>query len=384
MAIHRWPLAGSSELERGGDFSLASDQLPIVTASWRVTAKTLRTGMSTGVDVVEIDNGRICATVVPTRGMGLWRITAGEQVLGWQSPVRGPVHPAFVPLSEPSGLGWLSGFDELMCRCGLESNGAPDFDDDGQLRYPLHGRVANLPARDVQLEIDDVAGTIAVRGVVEESRFHYQKLRMHSQFVMEFGTTKIGWNDEVSNFGGTPAEMQMLYHINVGRPLLDANSQLIAPIEWVAPGNADTASMGIEPWDLYRAPDPRFRQQVYQLGLLADERGRTAVLLKNGAGSSAVEVAFDVRQLPCFSLWKNTVAEEDGYVTGIEPATNFPNPRSQEREQGRVVTLQAGERWNASVELTWLMDAGAVDSAAAALRSRQTCTPVVHQDIYSG
>ena len=24
-------------------------------------------------------------------------------------------------------MGWLEGFDELMCRCGLESNGAPDL-----------------------------------------------------------------------------------------------------------------------------------------------------------------------------------------------------------------------------------------------------------------
>ena len=39
----------------------------------------------------------------------------------------------WVPLTEPSGLGWLSGFDELMVRCGLESNGAPDFDDSGQM-----------------------------------------------------------------------------------------------------------------------------------------------------------------------------------------------------------------------------------------------------------
>ena len=47
-----------------------------------------------------------------------------------------PVHPAFVPIAEPSGVGWLSGFDELMCRCGLESNGAPDFDERGQLAFP--------------------------------------------------------------------------------------------------------------------------------------------------------------------------------------------------------------------------------------------------------
>ena len=70
--------------------------------------------------------------VLPTRGMGIWRVTAagrsGTADVGWKSPVRGPVHPAFVDLGEPSGLGWLDGFDEFFVRCGLESNGAPDFD----------------------------------------------------------------------------------------------------------------------------------------------------------------------------------------------------------------------------------------------------------------
>ena len=38
------------------------------------------------------------------------------------------MHPRWVPLSEPSGIGWLDGFDELVARCGLFSHGAPDFD----------------------------------------------------------------------------------------------------------------------------------------------------------------------------------------------------------------------------------------------------------------
>ena len=64
-----------------------------------------------------------------------------------------PAPPAFVPLWEPSGIGWLSGFDELLVRCGLESNGGPEFLPNGSLRYPLHGKIANIPAH--QLERDN-------------------------------------------------------------------------------------------------------------------------------------------------------------------------------------------------------------------------------------
>ena len=77
-----------------------------------------------GVDTVEVNNGKLKFTVVPTRGMGLWKAWLGDSEIGWNSPVKGPVHPSLVPVADPSGLGWLEGFDELMCRCGLESNGA--------------------------------------------------------------------------------------------------------------------------------------------------------------------------------------------------------------------------------------------------------------------
>src|SRR5438128_6451206 len=113
------------------------------TPGWQVRLRTCRGGRSDGVQVVEIDNGHFSIDVLPTRGMGIWRVRRGERTLGWKSPAREPVHPAFVPLMEPAGLGWLDGFCELLCRCGLESNGPPEFDDAGRLVRPLHGRIAN-------------------------------------------------------------------------------------------------------------------------------------------------------------------------------------------------------------------------------------------------
>jgi hypothetical protein len=51
----------------------------------------------------------------------------------------------------PPVSGWLEGFDELLVRCGLQSNGAPQFTPQGQLQYPLHGRIANLPVEYVEV-----------------------------------------------------------------------------------------------------------------------------------------------------------------------------------------------------------------------------------------
>src|SRR5438067_2278662 len=82
------------------------------TRKYRVRLRTCRGGRSEGVQVVELDNGEMCIDVLPTRGMGIWRVRRGSPspnpcpergggVLGWRAPARQPVHPAFVPLMEP-------------------------------------------------------------------------------------------------------------------------------------------------------------------------------------------------------------------------------------------------------------------------------------------
>ena len=50
-----------------------------------------------------------------------------------------------------------------------------------------------------------------------------------------------------------------------------------------------------------------------------------------------------MNELPLPHNLENTAAEEEGYVTGIEPATGFPFNRLVERKYGRVPKLSAGE-----------------------------------------
>ena len=101
--------------------AISDDDLPGL-GDAGVMTRTWRGGLADGVFSVEINTGKALFNVLPTRGMGVWRAhlktPQGWELIGWKSPVSGPVHPAFVDLGEPSGLGWLDGFDELLCRCG--------------------------------------------------------------------------------------------------------------------------------------------------------------------------------------------------------------------------------------------------------------------------
>jgi hypothetical protein len=94
-------------------------------------------------------------------------------------------------------------------------------------------------------------------------------------------------------------------------------------------------------------------------------------MLRNHAGDKAVVLRFRKDQLPAFTLWKNTAGLPDGYVTGLEPGTNYPNPRPFEQARNRVVTLPAGGRYVAETTLDVLATAEEVAAAEAEIQRLQ-------------
>jgi hypothetical protein len=332
-------------------FAVGNDSLRLATPQdWSIRKRTLRGGLRDGIDLIEVHNGALSFSVLPTRGMGLWRGEYRGNYLGWKAPVQGPVHPKFVEQSLRGGIGWLSGFDEWLCRCGLHSNGPPG--DDGGYKLTLHGRIANSPANLVELRVNlDPPHEISVTGHVEESELFYPHLRLTATFTTIPGSNRIVIHDVVENHGAQPAEMQLLYHCNLGPPFLESGSRVVAPIREMAPQTARAAE-GIDTYDTYSGPTTGFSEQVYLYHQHGDANGRTLALLYNAAADRGLAIRFNLRELPCFTVWKNTAAVEDGYVTGLEPATNYPNFKPFERQNGRVKTLPPAGRW----EATWSME----------------------------
>ena len=332
-------------------FAVGNDSLRLPTPhDWSIRKRTLRGGLRDGVDLIDVHNGALSFAVLPTRGMGLWRGEYRGNYLGWKSPVQGPVNPKFVRYGLRGGIGWLSGFDEWLCRCGLVSNGPPG--DDGGSKLTLHGRIANTPANFVEVRVHlDPPHELSVVGIVDESELFYPHLRLISTLTTVPGSNRLVIHDVVENRGAQPAEMQLLYHCNVGPPFLEAGSRVVAPIREMAP-QTNRAAEGIDTFETYARPTTGFSEQVYLYYLRGDAKGRTLALLYNAAADRGFAVRFDVHELPCFTVWKNTAAVEDGYVTGLEPATNFPNFKTLERQQGRVKMLSPGGRWEAN----WSLD----------------------------
>jgi len=329
-------------IDHSSDVYHASFDATGLPAGCRISLKTLAGGLRDGVQLLSVDSNGMSLQILPTRGMGVWKGAFRGVPLGWQAPLQGPVHPKFVGIAQPDGLGWLWGFDELVARCGLESNGAPDFDEHGRLKYPLHGRISNIPVHKFTVGFDEATNEITITGEVDERRLHFSKLRLRTTYRIKVGSSRVDIVDEIFNLSGAPGECQMLYHVNFGPPLCAPGSRLLAPVETIV-ARTKHAAEHIGHWEFFGPARPGFEEIVYFYRLHADAQEQTLALLESPDRKTGVSLHWSRKELPCFTLWKNQVSLEDGYVTGIEPGTNYPNPRSFETKQGRVVKLAPGD-----------------------------------------
>lgn len=378
MAIKLPPVRSVAELpDLSKPLTASAQLLKAAGGQFRFERLVMEGGRRAGVEILMIDTGRVRAALLPTRGLNLWRANIDGLELGWRSPVDGPIHPQWVAVSEPSGLGWLDGFDELLVRCGLRSFGAPDFDaKTGRLAFPLHGRIGNLPTDRLELELDAEHSLLHVRGQVAESRFLQYDLRLQATYSFAIDSPKIVVHDRVRNASNTPTTMQMLYHINVGQPLLSEGAKLHLGAKRIVARNRHAAD-DLSDWTEYAAPRPGYSEQVYfsESANLAD--GWATALLSSTDRRRGFAVHYQTDSLPYFTQWKNTVGENDGYVTGLEPGTGFPNPRSFEEEKGRLVSLEGGaeRHFNLELEAVTSKDRGAeLASALETLRGGQAVT----------
>jgi hypothetical protein len=128
------------------------------------------------------------------------------------------------------------------------------------------------------------------------------------------------------------------------------DSTFVAPLAQVTAAN-DEAARDVTHFDRYGAPTHGFVEQVSFLRPQSDPEGTPLAVIHNKAGTRGASIQFSTRELPYLTLWKNVAAKEDGYVTGIEPGTNFPNNWRTGRNFGRVPKLPAGASHRMTVNI---------------------------------
>lgn len=314
----------------------------------------LQEGQEAGVRIAEVRSGSgLRFQVSLDRGMDISVAEYKGMSLAWRSP-QGDVHPSHF---DPKGYGWLRSFPGgLMTGCGLTTAGAPSVDAGEELG--IHGRLSNLSASNIQVktEWEGDRCVFRVSGAVRESAPFGANIVLYRTIEVELGKSTIRVHDKVVNKGFRQSPLMLLYHINLGWPLLDDGTSVHLNARSMKPRDAE-AEKGIASVASIPAPIAGYNEQVFYHDLIADNEGFASAVLENRKLGLGLFVRYRQKELPRFIQWK--MVAEGEYVLGFEPANCLVEGRAKERERGTLQFLEPGE------EREFLVHIGVLDGNAA-------------------
>ncbi len=306
---------------------------------------TLGDGLGRGVRVIEFRTGDgLSFDVLVDRAFDIGRCELDGVALAWQSNP-GVVGPWYY---EAEGWGWFRAWGGgMVVTCGLDHTLGPGEDDARHFNQPhvrtsesygLHGRVGGLPARLVGYgeRWDGDECVLWAEGEVLQSMVYGEHLLLRRRIEARVGERRLRIHDVVENVGHTQVSHMLLYHCNVGFPVVDAGAELLVP------ASATTTSYGV-PIEGYRVLGDPVRdatEACFEHELIAEETGEVPVGVVNRRLGAGVYQVFRREQLPFHTVWR--MLGEDTYSLAMEPGTNRDAGRWDARERGELV--RAGPR----------------------------------------
>jgi len=313
----------------------------------------LNDGVGRGIRAVDMKSP--CGlefTVLPGRGMDISNLSYKSVPIAWRSATR-ETSPAYY---ESRGIEWLRTFyGGLLTTCGLTTTGPPSLDNGEELG--LHGRIANIDAENVLADgcWEGDRYKMWVQGKVREARVYGDKLELSRKITAWMDEPKIIIEDTVENIGSGTSPLMMLYHVNIGFPVVDNGAELLEAKAKVIPRD-DEAKKGQSDFNKFIEPVKGFAEQCYFHDIEADEDGNSNVAIVNEAfdnGSGiGIWMKFKKDTLPLMTQWKQMGMGE--YVCGIEPCNNYVGGREAERKNGNLKFIEPGEKINYRLEFNIL------------------------------
>jgi Domain of unknown function (DUF4432) len=318
-------------------------------------------------------------SVLPDRGLDVGAAEFRGVGLCWL-PAKGLAGPWFYE-GDLDPHAWLRvGLGGLFNTAGLVSIGVPQEVDTSAFgftqrlaaRYGTHDRVAVTPASRFSFgeHWDGDRCFLRAEGIVRQEIAYGENLSLARRYETELGSNTVSLVDTVTNEGWFETPHQLLYHFNLGYPLLDDGAEVLAATEEEPEplGYAvDDTGADAGGWRSVTAPRPRFTFEGYVVRLRAGADGKVRVALVNRRLRDGIGfyLRYDQRQLPAYLAWR--MMREGLYAVGLEPATNpFGNPTDL-IEQGYPITLAAGESRKYELEFGLLAGPDEIDAFAEAL-----------------
>jgi len=252
----------------------------------------------------------------------------------------------------------------LLFTCGLENICPPCRS--GDKDYPMHGRMRTTPAEHLRADARWVDGDylLTVAGEMREAELFGENLVLRRTVTTKLGERSLRIHDEIENEGFRDEAMMLLYHFNIGHPLLSEHCRVILPSLSVTPRDAISAPH-VPDWADMDAPKPNEPEYVFIHELATDGEGNSFAAIFNEELSLGVKLSFNTRFLPRFMQWKSTAAGD--YVMAFEPANSRVYGRLDHERAGDLHKLGPFEREVNELEVT-VLDGEADLNAVRALR----------------
>lgn len=292
-------------------------------------------GRASGMRVIEADNGAgLQFTILPDRCMDLYEVKFNGRCLNYITPL-GMSAPAY--FDEDRFLkNFFAGF---LSTCGLSNIGSP-CEDAGE-KLEQHGTIGNIPAEEVCAHVDYIDGVpvLKVSGVMRQSALFGTKLLLKREYTCVYGSNVLNFTDTVINEDYQAVPYMLLYHMNIGFPLLSEHAKLELPSLKQTPRTALAAEY-LEKWDEVLPPQDGFSEMCYYHDMKKDVDGKVTFSVSNSEIHTRLKITYDGNVLDHFIQWKMYGKGE--YVTGLESANATIDGRDGARRNGSLKFLPAG------------------------------------------
>lgn len=302
-------------------------------------------GKGDGIRLLEVNNGSgIEATISLDRNADLSRLRFKGMNLGYFSPV-GYVAPAYY---ESKGADWLKSFTAgFLTTCGLQAVGSPCVDEGEEL--PLHGSIGNTPCDIVGYFIEDDKIIVKTR-TLDEFIFG-RKLRLNRTYTFPIEKNYFTITDTIENTGDKQEPFELLYHMNMGYPLLDEESIVKIDSGKVTSRDAH-AEEDIANWMNMEKPTADYIERCYYHTMKTAAGHASIFQPKKGIG---IAIDYDASILDCFVEWKMMGVRD--YVLGLECGNCYPDGRDVMREKGILKFLDPGKKITYTVKISMMEEA---------------------------
>ena len=309
---------------------------------------TLSGGKAKGVKAFDFRNGAgLEFTVLADRCLDIASLTYKGLNCSYMSKT-GIVAPEYY---NEAGAEFLRSFYAgFLTTCGLRNVGSP-CEDEGE-SFGVHGRISNTPAEEVCARVDwaDDLPVLTISGRMREAILFGENLVLQRKITCRYGENKISIENSIENLGFRKEPLMLLFHFNLGYPLLDENAVLVTPTAKLMPRDAE-ALKGVKTFNQFESPTTGYSEQVFYHDLRVGSDGNTAVALVNNKLELGVVIHFNKSQLSRFTQWKQM--GEGEYVSGLEPCNCQVGGRADARQNDTLEYLEPGEtkRFDLTIEI---------------------------------